>query len=127
MKPGKIIQYSLIFSFSLLFLLVSLAGAQNMQEIKSRMLNRKPTIDALKNKGMIGEGVDGYLHVRNSSPDAQNAVNAENADRRTVNEVIAKKEGAPVDKVSRTLAQKLIQGTSPGQWVMKADGTWKQK
>ena len=127
MKLSKRAHCYLIFSLSFLFLLVSVASAQNMQEIKARMLARKATVDALKNQGVIGEGNDGYRHVRKAAANANNVVNAENADRRTVNGIIAKKEGAPLDKVSRAVGAKLVQGSSPGQWIMKADGSWVQK
>ncbi len=127
MKLNKKVQLYLIVALSFLFLLVVNVEAQNMQEIKGRMLSRKPSLDALKDKGIVGEGVDGYVHVRSNSGDAQNVVNAENADRRTVNEIIAKKEGAPVEKVSRTVAVKLIEGSKPGHWIRKADGSWYQK
>ncbi len=127
MKLSKKAHSCLIFSLSFFFLLVSIASAQNMQEIKSRMVNRKPTIDALKNQGFVGEGVDGYLHVRNNSGNAQNVANAENADRRTVNGIIAQREGATLDKVSRAVGAKLVQSASPGQWIMQANGAWVQK
>lgn len=127
MKSSNKVNCYLIFSLSFLFLLASIASAQNMQEIKARMLNRKPTIDSLKDKGLIGEGVDGYLHIRNNTGDAKKVTDAENGDRRTVNGIIAKKEGATLDKVSRAVGAKLIQGTKPGHWVMKADGSWVQK
>ena len=91
------------------------------------MLNRKPTIDALKNKGLVGEGTDGYLHVRQSGDNAEAVVNAENGDRRTVNEAIARKEGTTVEKVSSKVAAKLIETAQPGQWLWKGDGTWSKK
>ena len=127
MKLCSKANFSLIFSLSILLLMVSVAGAQDMQAIKAKMLNRKPTIDALKNQGAIGEGVDGYLHVRQNKGNAQQVVNQENADRRAVNGIIAKKEGAPLEKVSRTVGAKLVQGSKPGHWIKKGDGSWSQK
>jgi len=127
MKMNAKVRLSLIVSLSFVFFLVTLASAQNMQEIKARMLSRKPTLDALKDQGLVGEGVDGYVHVRSGSGNAQNVVNAENADRRAVNEIIAKKEGAPVEKVSRAVGAKLVEGSSPGQWIRKGDGSWSRK
>lgn len=127
MKLSKEQQCFVLFCLSFLFLFVSFANAQNLQEIKGQMLNRKPAIDALKNKGIVGEGVDGYLHVRQNDPAANNVVNAENADRRTVNEIIAKKEGTTVEQVSQKVGAKLIEASSPGQWVRKGDGTWYKK
>ena len=57
-------QLTAIFSFALVVLLVSSVYAQNLQRVKASMLERKPTVDSLKNKGLVGEGNDGYLHVR---------------------------------------------------------------
>ena len=42
-------------SFLLITMFVSSACAQNLDQVKSRMLNRKPTLDSLKNQGVIGE------------------------------------------------------------------------
>lgn len=127
MKLSNKTKFYLVFSLSFIFLIVSFASAQNMQAIKAKMLNRKPAIDTLKNKGAIGEGVDGYLHVRNNTGNAQQVVNQENADRRAVNGVIAKKEGAALDKVSRAVGAKLVRGSKPGHWIKKGDGSWSQK
>ncbi len=110
-------RFFLICCLSFLFLFVSSASAQNLQAIKSRMPERKPTIDSLKNQGIVGEGVDGYLHVRQNKSNATGVAQAENADRRAVNETIAKREGANVDKVSRKLAAKLIEVARPGHWI----------
>jgi len=127
MKLNKEKQLFLISCLSFLFLIVSIASAQNLQAIKAQMQNRKPTVDAFKAQGIVGEGVDGYLHVRQNNANANIAVQAENADRRAVNETIARKEGTTVEQVSRKLAVKLIEVASPGQWIWKADGSWYQK
>lgn len=116
----------LLCCLSLLFLFAATASAQNMEEIKARMLDRKPTIDALKASGAIGEGNDGYLHLRQKAADAK-TVNAENADRKTVNSMIAKKEGTSVEQVSKTAAKRLQDFAAPGHWVQKDDGSWQQK
>lgn len=127
MKLSNKINFCLVFSLSFLFLTVTLASAQNMQALKSKMLNRKPTIDALKNQGAIGEGVDGYLHVRQNKGNAQQVVTQENADRRAVNGIIAKKEGASLEKVSGAVGAKLVRNSKPGHWIKKGDGSWSQK
>ena len=127
MKLSKKFQCYLIFSLSFLFLVASFASAQSMDEIKSRMLSRKATIDALKDQGVVGEGVDGYLHVRTNTGNAQQVVNAENGDRRAGNSIIAQKEGVTLENVSKTVAVKLIQGAKPGHWIMKGDGSWYKK
>jgi len=112
---------------SFIFLFASSVCAQDMQAIKARMLERKPTIDALKNQGIVGEGIDGYLHFRQQSGEAAGAVNAENEDRRTVNGMIASKEGTTVEQVSRKAGQTIIAKARPGHWVQKEDGSWYRK
>lgn len=116
----------MICSLSCLFLFVSAASGQNLQQIKAQMQQRQAAINALKDQGAIGEGVDGFLHVRNNTGNAQQIVNAENQDRRTVNNAIAKKEGTTVEDVSKTLAVKLIQNARPGHWIWRG-GSWQQK
>jgi len=118
----------LLCCLSLLLLLTETVSAQNMQQIKARMLERKPTIDSLKSKGVIGAGNDGYLHFRQEAGgQAKQVVGAENADRKTVNAAIAQREGTTVEKVSKTVADRLRASAAPGQWVQKGDGTWVRK
>lgn len=117
----------LLVCLSFMYFFASSVCAQDMQAIKNRMVERKPTIDALKDQGVIGEGVDGYLHFRQQAGGAAGAVNAENQDRRTVNGIIARNEGTTVEQVSRKAAQKIIANARPGHWVQKADGTWYRK
>ena len=127
MKLHKEKQCILIICLSFLFVFVSQVGAQDLEEIKNRMLNRKSTVTAMKNKGVIGEGNDGYLHVRTADGKAQQIVAAENNDRRMVNAVIAKREGTTVDNVSRKLSVKMKEVPAPGHWLQKGDGTWYRK
>ena len=119
--------FLMILSLLLLGAFVTSLWAQDMGALKVQMQNRKPTIDALKGQGVIGEGFDGYLHVRKAQGNAQQVVNAENADRRAVNTIIAKNEGAPVDVVSKKLAAKLYSVAPAGHWFKKQDGSWQQK
>lgn len=118
---------ALIFSLSLIILLATVAGAANMQAIKAQMLERKPTIDTLKKSGNIGEGADGYLHVRQAAGNAAGVVNAENADRRIVYQNIAKQQKTSLKNVAQRRGIKLVGLAPPGHWLMKKDGTWYQK
>ena len=114
-------------SFLMITLLVSSACAQNLQDVKSNMLNRKPAIDTFKAQGIIGEGNDGYLHMRQANAGAQNVVNAENGDRRTVYQAIAKSQGAPIATVGARRAMQIAQIAPPGEWLQKPDGSWYKK
>jgi len=123
----KVKYFTPIFCLVMFIVLCTSAWAEDMQAIKARMLQRKPTIDALKQSGAIGEGVDGYLHVRQAAGNAASVANTENADRRTVNQMIAQKEGATVEQVSRKVAATIISNSQTGHWIQKQDGTWYQK
>lgn len=123
----KVKYFTPIFCLIMLIAFCTSVWADDMQAIKSRMLQRKPTIDTLKKSGAVGEGADGYLHVRQATGNAASVANAENADRRTVNQMIAQKEGTSVDQVSRKVAATIIKNAQPGHWVQKPDGSWYQK
>lgn len=127
MRYPQVTASLMLTCLSFLFLFVASAWAQDMQAIKARMLERKPTIDALKNQGIVGEGVDGYLHFRQQSAEAAGVVNAENQDRRTVNAAIAGKEGTTIEQVSRKAAERIIASARPGHWIRRADGSWYRK
>jgi len=127
MKLTREILGIMLCCLSLFFLIAPMAGAQDLQKIKAQMVERKPAIDALKSRGVIGEGNDGYLHIRQKEAGADKVVNAENADRRTVNSMIARKEGSSVEQVSKAAAKRLRDYAAPGNWVQKDDGSWQKK
>lgn len=116
-----------ILSFALIMLFASYAGAQNLKSVKSSMLERKDAISALKEQGAVGEGIDGYLHVRRDVGGAGSVANAENADRRVVYESIAKRQNIPVAQVASRRGIKLAEIAQPGQWLRKGNGAWYTK
>lgn len=121
-------KYSLpVFCLLVIIAFCTSVWAEDMQAIKQRMLQRKPTIDALKKSGALGEGADGYLHVKEAAGNAAAVAQAENNDRRTVNQMIAQKEGSTVELVARKASAFLINNSPPGSWVQKPDGTWHKK
>ncbi len=116
-----------VFCFALVLLFATAAGAQNLNAIKARMLDRKPTIDTLKTRGIVGEGNDGYLHFRQKMRDAEKVVTAENNDRKTVYTAIARKEGVAVGIVGKRRAMQIARRAPAGVWLQKGDGTWYKK
>lgn len=118
---------SAVFCFAIVLLMVSSACAQDMNAIKSQMVNRKPTIDGLKNKGIVGEGNDGYLHFRQKTGEGSKVVKAENNDRMVVYSAIAKKQGTTPEKVGKRRALQIAGIAAAGQWLQKGDGTWYKK
>jgi uncharacterized protein YdbL (DUF1318 family) len=87
-----------------------------------------PLEDA-KAAGLVGERIDGYLGVVDSSAPAsvKNLVNQINAEREAKYAQIAKKQGAPVAAVAQIAGKKLIERAGSGEYVMGAGGKWQRK
>ena len=91
-------------------LMVSLlvgAFTADAASIKERMLARIPAINALKDKGLIGENNQGYLEYRSGQQPDKETVTAENTDRRAVYAQIARKEGVDVHLVEKRRANQI--------------------
>jgi len=67
----------------------SYSFAQDAKELKARMLERIPVVQALKSKGIIGENNLGYLQFVSSGKEQEGLVNSENTDRKAVYTSIA--------------------------------------
>jgi uncharacterized protein YdbL (DUF1318 family) len=103
---------------------VALAGAK---DLKKRMAARKPAINALKTSGIVGENNQGYLTLRKKQSDKKALVDAENADRRNVYQLIAKQQGTTAEHVGRRRALKIADIAAPGTWLQNAKGKWYKK
>lgn len=81
-----------------------------------------------KQQGMVGEKLDGYLGIVQSSPsaDLRNLVEEVNAARRQKYEEIAKQNGTSVETVEVLAGEKAIEKTQAGHYVQTATG-WKKK
>jgi len=114
--------------FVALGLLAVTAFAESAGDIRRRMEQRLPQIDALKAQGAVGENNRGFLEVRGSgAPTAAAVVADENRDREAVYGLIAKETGASPDSVGRARAKQIAQHSSPGVWVQDESGQWKKK
>lgn len=82
-----------------------------------------------KRDGLLGERIDGFLGVvRADAPGDVRALAEEiNAKRRQEYARIAEREGVPVEAVAQLAGEKLIARAGPGEWVVGADGQWRQK
>lgn len=82
-----------------------------------------------KAAGQVGEKVDGFLGVvdANAPADVRALVDQVNAERQAKYAEIAQKQGTPIDAVAKIAGQKLIERTPGGQYVLGADGQWRQK
>jgi uncharacterized protein YdbL (DUF1318 family) len=102
-------------------------GAESKKEqLKKRLRERAAQIEKLKSDGVIGETDEGYVDFVKGKGDGADVVDAENADRKTVYETIAKDTGESVDKVAKQAAQKRFDHAKPGEWL-KVEGKWKKK
>lgn len=95
--------------------------------VKERMLGRIPAINALKDKGLIGENNKGYLSYRSADKPEQNLVNGENKDRESVYQAIAQKQKVDIGLVGQRRAKQIADLGKKGHWFQKPDGTWYKK
>lgn len=108
------------------FVAVPVAHAQD--DLRQRQAARLPQVDALKLAGKVGENNGGYLEARESlSGSEQEILKAENADRRTVYGMIAKKTGTSADEVGKTRAAQLAERSAHGVWLQRPTGEWYKK
>lgn len=110
------------------FTAVTLPAAPTAQTIQKNMKMRQGAINALLAKGTVGEANTGLLVVRGTvSADEQKLVDAENKDRKTVYEAIAKQQKTTAAKVGQRRALQIAKRAAAGTWLQEADGKWSQK
>ncbi len=117
------------FSFLFVVITCSLFLATSIQaaSIKDRMAGRIPTINSLKDQGVLGENNMGFLEYRSGSKPQQQLVADENKDRGTVYGAIAKKQGVALTLVGQRRASMIAGKGKAGHWFQKPDGSWYKK
>ena len=109
------------------FLAVLFLTAED-QALKERFLKRKPVIEEMKNLEKVGENNVGKLVPRAQLNKKENGiVRAENNDRETVYQEIAKKFNISLLKVGQRRALQIAELASPEHWLQHPDGYWYQK
>ncbi len=111
--------------FVTLGLLAVTAFGQSAGDIRRRMEQRLPQIDALKAQEIVGENNRGYLEER--KPGAGSTLADENRDREAVYAYIAKETGASTDSVGRARAKQIASNSKSGVWVQDESGAWRKK
>jgi len=97
-------------------------------DYSDRMKQRLSEVVAAKDAGSIGEGVDGFLHLRESSNSgAAKLVESENSDRKQLFADLASKTGGDVSAVARKFSQGIATKGKSGHWFKKLSGQWVQK
>tara|TARA_B100002019_G_scaffold120056_1_gene103051 strand:- start:2259 stop:2648 length:390 start_codon:yes stop_codon:yes gene_type:complete len=113
--------------FSYLFFLCFLTPLL-WADYTDRMKARLPDVLSAKDAGTVGEGVDGFLHLRQSSnSEAAELVNLENTDRKELFKDLATKTGGDVSAVARKFSQGIATKAKKGHWFKKTSGNWVQK
>ncbi len=107
--------------------LIALVGAAWGQDIKVRMHNRLPAIVALKSAGIVGENNQGYLTILKQAADKKALVDAENQDRRTIYEAIAKQQKTTPELVGQRRALQIAEKSESGAMIQDAGGKWIRK
>jgi uncharacterized protein len=104
-------------------------SAQESQgAIQERMKARIAQVDALKLAGLVGENNKGFLEQRGTLEPAQSEImNAENADRRALYNILAGRLGLSVSVVGEQRATNVREKSAAGVWLQGTDGAWYKK
>ena len=118
-----------IFISLFLFLFSSLGlSAQSAAEIQQAMKERLPKIDAMKLQGVIGENNQGYVEARDTvSPEQRKLIAEENADRKKLYNIVARRTGVELQEVEMNRAAQLRHRSPSGIWLQDEEGNWFQK
>ncbi|MGA7278905.1 MAG: DUF1318 domain-containing protein [Desulfocapsaceae bacterium] len=118
-----------IFAIISIFIISFLSAGEQAaaDSVKDRMLARIPAINALKDKGLIGENNRGFLEYRTGEKPQQDMVNAENQDRKTVYQSIAQSQKVDAVLVGQRRANQIAANGVKGHWFQNADGSWYKK
>tara|TARA_B110000467_G_scaffold156362_1_gene169756 strand:- start:369 stop:755 length:387 start_codon:yes stop_codon:yes gene_type:complete len=120
---------SLIVTFAALALLPQRANAQAEEDsITQRILQRISAVDELKIKAFAGENNKGLLEQRAMLAPAQTKLmNDENADRKALYAILAKRLGLSVSVVGQVRAESIRKKSAPKVWIQEPSGKWNQK
>jgi uncharacterized protein YdbL (DUF1318 family) len=123
-------------------LATELAGIPEVQKAYEEMRNRLTELNALRDSGVVGEAADGSVALRDQSSAkiAQPVIQAENANRKTVIQNMAKailrmnKQPETKDamkqvigKAAATFAETKREEAKAGWYIQLANGRWVQK
>ena len=122
----------IILFLAIVALVAGVAGpralAADLAPVKQRMAQRLASIDALKDRGVVGENNRGYLEARGALTGEENGtMGAENSDRSTVYAALAQQTGSSSDQVGRARARQIAQNSRPGVWLQDESGQWHRK
>jgi uncharacterized protein YdbL (DUF1318 family) len=126
MKPTQLVRLALMSA--VLACGLSLPAAEALGPVKARMEKRLSAVDAMKDRGVVGEGNRGLLEVRAGATAAdERIVSEENADRRAVYAAIAAQTGESAETVAAKRAARIAASARSGHWVQDAAGGWSRR
>jgi hypothetical protein len=126
----KIFWIRSLFAFVALLAVVVATNlrAADLGAVKQRMAQRLSAVDALRDRGAVGENNRGFLEARGALSGAESQTVAdENSDRGAVYAALAQQTGSSADLVGRARAKQIAQGSKPGVWLQRESGDWYKK
>jgi uncharacterized protein YdbL (DUF1318 family) len=107
---------------------ISFFSSSLLANYADRMKSRLVEVIAAKDAGSVGEGVDGFLHLRDSAnQEEQKLVKDENSDRSLLFKDLSSKTGGDIAEVARKFASGIATKAKKGHWFKKSSGDWVQK
>jgi uncharacterized protein YdbL (DUF1318 family) len=107
------------------------ASAADLGALKKSFQERYPKLKKAKEEGKIGETYLGHVEAVKEEylKDAaiKKLIDDENADRKTLYQAIAEKEGITPEKVAARNAVRNFERAKPDEWLKPSDGKWVQK
>lgn len=86
------------------------------------------SLQDLRASGAVGEGYDGFVHVRPGGGAAAKAVaDSTNAQRRAIYEKRARQQGISIEQVGRVYAKTIFDSAPAGTWFLTENGAWARK
>lgn len=106
-----------------------LSLAQESEDaLKGRMQERLAEVVALKVAGVVGENNKGFLEQRGAlNAEQTTLMNAENADRRALYNILATRLGYSVAVIGEQRAIQIRNNAAAGEWLQAPDGSWYKK
>lgn len=122
MKLKKVMAVLSVFILGIL-----ISDVYSSDGIKQRMIDRLPVINDLKARGIVGENNLGFLEFMGDQKEKADVVKAENRDRKSVYDAIAKKQGTTADVVGKHRAAQIAGKAPAGLMLQDANGKWYKK
>ncbi len=85
------------------------------------------SLQDLRASGAVGEGYDGFVHMRDGGSSVASVIAAINAKRQALYTSRATEQGTSVDLVGRVYAGEIRGKAAPGTWFLSENGSWTQK